>query len=110
MSKAKSYRTMLTLRGSTAERFLQDLHDIQQQELNTKGLASTTGSEYARTLIERSYSLHVSSLPLAGQTLNDIGISIDSKGARIRLNKTQTEMLGLQKGDRIDLVITKHKT
>jgi hypothetical protein len=109
MSKAKSYRTMLTLRGSTAERFLQDLHDIQQQELNTKGLASTTGSEYARTLIERSYSLEAPSITI-GQTLNDIGISIDSKGARIRLNKTQTEMLGLQKGDRIDLVITKHKT
>ena len=101
MSKPKTYRVNVTLRSAEATPFLEELSRIRSQEISARALNLTAASELARDLIVKA---------LAGKRFSDIGISVDQKGARIRLNKSQTLKTGLQKGDRIDLIIIKRKS
>jgi hypothetical protein len=103
MLEPKTYRINVTLRPPESQTFIRQLTQVREQQIEQHNLNLTSASEFARTLI-------IMGLQKPPATLSNIGVSIDSKGARIRLNKTQTEDLGLEKDSRIDLVITKHIT
>ena len=107
MPEPKTYRINVTLKPPHSTLFIEELTRHRKQELEEHCLNMTSSSELARALIVKA--LEPGFEP--GPTLENIGISIDKQGrGTIRIAKKHIDNIGLEKKDRIDLTITKHKT
>ena len=107
MSKHKTYRVNVSLKHPHGTVFIEHLTQIRKAQIERQEINLISASELARDLIVKALS---PSREEVEPVMKDRGISIDVKGrGTIRVPKNVVDQIGISKGDRVDVHITKHK-